>query len=78
MVLLILYLFTGMEEMKLVTYLSKWPVLANVVFPRDNERILDRNEFKDKIDFEERDENEHATQFLFQYIDMIEQRQQGN
>ena len=64
--------------MKLVTYLGKRPVLANLVFPRDYERIMDRNEFKDKIDFEERDENEHATQFLFQYIDMIEQRQQGN
>jgi hypothetical protein len=54
-----------MEEMKLVTYLSKWPVLANVVFPRDSERILDRNEFKDKIDFEERDENDmpHSSYF---------------
>lgn len=67
-----------MEEVKLVTYMSKWPVLANLIFPRHHERRLYGNDFKEKIYFEDRDENEHTAQFLFRYIDMVEQRQEGN
>lgn len=65
-----------MEEVKLVTYMSKWPVLANLIFPRHHERRLYGNDFKEKIYFEDRDENEHTAQFLFRYIDMVEQRQE--
>ena len=66
-----------MQEVKLVHYMSKWPVLARLVFPRDNERQLNVNEFKNKILFEERSENEECANFLDQYLEMIEERQEG-
>ena len=66
-----------MEEVKLATYLSKWPFLANIIFPRDSEGQINCKEFKEMIDFEDREGNEHVAQFLFDYMDMIEQRKQG-
>ena len=63
--------------MKLATYLSKWPFLANIIFPRDIERQINCKEFKDKIDFDDREENEYVAQFLFDYMDMIKQRKEG-
>jgi hypothetical protein len=66
-----------MEELKLVTYMSKWPVLDTLIFLRDHERLLNGDEFKDKIVFEDMNENQAVTQFLFRYVDMIEQRHEG-
>jgi hypothetical protein len=45
-----------MEELELITYLSKWPVLGDLIFPREHERHINLTEFQEKIRFEDIEE----------------------
>lgn len=66
-----------MEELKLITYLSKWPVLGDLIFPREHERHINLTEFQEKIRFEDIEENKLTEEFFYKYLDLIHQRSQG-
>jgi hypothetical protein len=66
-----------MEELKLITYLWKWPVHGGLIFPREHERNINVIEFKEKSRFEEVEENKLTEEFFYKYLDLIHQRSQG-
>ena len=69
-----------MNEISLQQYLKRFPSLATVVFPTEEERIISAAELKQSImyeDVEASPENVATTKFFDQYIDEIDSRKEG-
>ena len=69
-----------MNEVSLQRYLTRLPSLTEVVFPSEEERFISAAEFKQSIDYEEKEvcqANVLAAEFLLQYLDEIETRKEG-
>lgn len=69
-----------MNEVSLQRYLTRLPSLTEVVFPPEEERFISAAEFKESVDYEEKEAcqaNALAAEFLLQYLDEIETRKEG-
>lgn len=69
-----------MNEISLQQYLKRFPSLATVVFPTEEERIISAAELKQSIMYEDEEtspENVATAKFFHQYIDEIDLRKKG-
>ena len=69
-----------MNAVSLQHYLTRLPSLSAVIFPRDEERVINVEDFKHSIDFDDEvssSENVAAAGFFMQYIDDIASRKEG-
>ena len=69
-----------MNEISLQQFLKRFPSLATVVFPTEEERIISAAELKQSIMYEDEEtspENVATAKFFHQYIDEIDLRKKG-
>lgn len=69
-----------MNEISLQQYLKRFPSLATVVFPTEEEWIIRAAELKQSIMYEDAEaspENGATAKFFDQYIDEIDSRKEG-
>ena len=70
----------GMEVVGLKTFIEKHPQSVELIFPSQNVALIDVNEMKSKILFQEDDgSNIHnaVKEMFLQYIDVIDSRMEG-
>ena len=63
-----------MEEVKLHSFLKKYPKLVLHVFPTDAERVVSGKEIKDAFSFEDNlnEEQQRTVEFFKTYIDDVD------
>lgn len=73
-------LCTGMEEVSLISFLKRVPLLINALFPADNERHILAATVLNVMSFEDKEtctENKRTADFFVSYIKEIELRARG-
>ena len=69
-----------MEEVSLHSYMIQWPSLVKIVFPTEASRVIQGEDVKKCIVFEEKDssaENQRTADFFVAYVGELELRKKG-
>ena len=71
---------TGMNEVSLHRFLTRFPTLVTKIFPSESERIIHVSNIKAAISYEGKDlneDNERAAVWFNDYLDDIETHSEG-
>ena len=69
-----------MEEVSLYTFMTRSPSLADIVFPREAERIIMSKDIQKSMSFDDKDnegDNKRAADFFVSYMKEIDERVEG-